>query len=159
MVSEALKFAAELKDDLAELKLETVEGVTSVSCSFGVSEFRPGDTADEVMKRADVALYRAKAAGRNCVVKAEKNNQTKRANEASRYRERARTSTEFRDRRHGHPACEGLLARVCAVVHLLVASGLSEEIATQTMAQRMVSAGIPFPKNAQCERWGDYLAA
>lgn len=38
-----------------------------VSTSIGLSAFRPGEVADQVLKRADVALYRAKQRGRNCV--------------------------------------------------------------------------------------------
>jgi diguanylate cyclase (GGDEF)-like protein len=160
VLSQALEFAAHLQQDLAELKLDTAEGATSVTCSFGVSEFQPGDTADEVMKRADVALYRAKAEGRNRIATTLNNSlMGERPLQARGFRERARLSPEARERRRGQPACDGLLARVCAVIDLLIASGLSEEIATQTMAQRMVSAGIPFPRNAQCEKWGDYLMA
>lgn len=40
-----------------------------VTASFGVSGVRPGDVnAEQIMERADAALYRAKAAGRDCVV-------------------------------------------------------------------------------------------
>ncbi len=38
-----------------------------ITCSFGVAEFSNGDTKLSVMKRADDALYRAKANGRNKV--------------------------------------------------------------------------------------------
>ena len=38
-----------------------------VSTSIGLSAFRPGEVADQVLKRADAALYRAKQRGRNCV--------------------------------------------------------------------------------------------
>ncbi len=40
----------------------------SVTCSFGVSEFVPGDTPEQLTARADDAMYAAKAAGRNQVV-------------------------------------------------------------------------------------------
>lgn len=42
-------------------------GGESVTISFGVTEWRHGDTLREVCKRADDALYDAKKAGRNCV--------------------------------------------------------------------------------------------
>ncbi len=39
-----------------------------LTCSLGISEWSDGETVDGLMKRADIALYDAKAAGRNCVV-------------------------------------------------------------------------------------------
>jgi diguanylate cyclase (GGDEF)-like protein len=41
--------------------------VGSVTCSFGVAQYVPGDTAQTVLARADRALYRAKIGGRNRV--------------------------------------------------------------------------------------------
>jgi len=41
-----------------------------ITCSFGVSDYREGDTPEKITARADDALYAAKAAGRN-VVRAE----------------------------------------------------------------------------------------
>ncbi|HNT53674.1 MAG TPA: diguanylate cyclase [Anaerolineaceae bacterium] len=40
----------------------------AVTISLGVTAYRPGDTPDALVRRADDALYRAKAQGRNCVV-------------------------------------------------------------------------------------------
>jgi diguanylate cyclase (GGDEF)-like protein len=42
-------------------------GVGQVTSSFGVAQFRPPESADAWLKRADDALYQAKAAGRNRV--------------------------------------------------------------------------------------------
>jgi predicted signal transduction protein with EAL and GGDEF domain len=39
-----------------------------VTCSFGVSEWEQGDTIDRLLRRADVALYEAKATGRDQVI-------------------------------------------------------------------------------------------
>lgn len=39
----------------------------SVTCSFGVAQFYPDDTAETIIKRADDAMYVAKQAGRNRV--------------------------------------------------------------------------------------------
>lgn len=35
------------------------------TCSFGVASYRPGDTAETIVNRADMALYEAKQNGRN----------------------------------------------------------------------------------------------
>lgn len=40
----------------------------ATTASFGVAQYRSGDTVTQLLKRADLALYKAKAAGRNCVV-------------------------------------------------------------------------------------------
>ena len=42
-----------------------------ITASFGVAEFVPGESEGSLLRRADKALYRGKAAGRNCVVLAE----------------------------------------------------------------------------------------
>lgn len=158
-LAQAQEFAADLQRNLCEMSLDTVEGPIAVTCSFGVTEFEPGDTADEVMKRADVALYRAKAQGRNRVAAQSSASMSKQPRQTNRFRSAAALSQEVRERRRGQPASDGLLGRVCAVIDLLVASGLSEEIAIQTMAQRVASAGIPFPQSGQLVKWGDYLGA
>jgi diguanylate cyclase (GGDEF)-like protein len=44
-------------------------GSGEVSVSLGVAAFRPGDTQDSIVKRADEALYEAKTNGR-CRVEA-----------------------------------------------------------------------------------------
>lgn len=51
-------------------KIETTDfgeaGV--VTCSFGVTQFKKGESIEEMMKRVDIALYEAKGLGRNRVV-------------------------------------------------------------------------------------------
>ena len=44
------------------------ERTVGLTCSFGVSSWVGGDTVSALLKRADVALYAAKAGGRNRVV-------------------------------------------------------------------------------------------
>lgn len=61
--------AAHLADRLlAALARRPHPVVGAISCSFGVCGLRPGETPDELIRRADQALYRAKAAGRARVV-------------------------------------------------------------------------------------------
>ena len=48
--------------------VETVAGLPSpVTASFGVAELREPQSVDDLLRRADVALYRAKGAGKNCI--------------------------------------------------------------------------------------------
>lgn len=42
-------------------------GVAKVSACFGIAELKPGESIDQCLIRADKAMYRAKAAGRNRV--------------------------------------------------------------------------------------------
>jgi len=44
------------------------DGAPPVTISIGLAEAVAGDSAEMVLKRADSALYRAKAEGRNRVV-------------------------------------------------------------------------------------------
>jgi diguanylate cyclase (GGDEF)-like protein len=37
-----------------------------LTVSAGVAEYRPGEPVEEVLRRADLALYQAKRDGRNC---------------------------------------------------------------------------------------------
>lgn len=66
-ISEAVAVADDLRLRLAELRFETREEIT-LTASFGVSLWESGDTFDRLLKRADVALYKAKVDGRNRVV-------------------------------------------------------------------------------------------
>lgn len=57
-------FCERVRAEIAEMPCP---GVGHVTISAGVAERREGDAAEDVMKRADERLYRAKAEGRNCV--------------------------------------------------------------------------------------------
>lgn len=59
-----LIFSEKLRKLIADYHFNTVG---NINCSFGVAHYSPGDTEDSLIARADIALYDAKAAGRNCV--------------------------------------------------------------------------------------------
>jgi diguanylate cyclase len=70
----ALQEAAEISEKIrvAVMSKELVKRSTGanlgrVTISIGISIFRPGDTADSIISRADQALYAAKRGGRNMV--------------------------------------------------------------------------------------------
>ena len=63
-----LSGAAALAGKIREAVESTVfPGVGQVTISMGVTAYRPGETLEEWVQRADQALYRAKAGGRNQV--------------------------------------------------------------------------------------------
>ena len=59
--------AEELRCRISALEIETPEGSTKLTCSFGVSELRRDADIDDLLRDADIALYRAKLEGRDCV--------------------------------------------------------------------------------------------
>jgi two-component system, cell cycle response regulator len=66
-LSDAVAIAECLRLRIAALLVETGNDAVTPTCSFGVSEWEPGDTIDDLLKRADLALYTAKTCGRNRV--------------------------------------------------------------------------------------------
>jgi two-component system, cell cycle response regulator len=67
----AVEVAERLRVKLSALRFETAKGPMTLTCSFGVSEWETGDTIDQLLKRADLALYEAKHSGRNRVIRAD----------------------------------------------------------------------------------------
>jgi len=63
--------AERLRADLEATPIEVPGGVISVTASLGVAEHVAGQTVDQLLKNADVALYAAKTSGRNRVVAAQ----------------------------------------------------------------------------------------
>lgn len=63
----AVAVAEALRRSFAEVQLNTKGGDGRLTCSFGVSEWQPGDDPDDLIRRADLALYRAKSEGRDRV--------------------------------------------------------------------------------------------
>jgi diguanylate cyclase (GGDEF)-like protein len=72
-LSTAALAAERFRREVEALGIEHRAGGTSgvVTISVGVAQLEPGDHPDRVLKRADDALYRAKADGRNRIVLAE----------------------------------------------------------------------------------------
>jgi diguanylate cyclase (GGDEF)-like protein len=69
-VEDAAEVAERLRMRFAGLQLDADGKPVKFTSSFGVSQWTPGDTIDGILKRADMALYQAKAGGRNRVVTA-----------------------------------------------------------------------------------------
>ncbi|MDX5376981.1 MAG: GGDEF domain-containing protein, partial [Halomonas sp.] len=61
--SGASTFAERLRQQVAETRLHGL----AVTISLGIAEYHRGESPDEMLARADGALYRAKRAGRNRV--------------------------------------------------------------------------------------------
>jgi two-component system, cell cycle response regulator len=69
-LEDAVEYAERLRARLAAQPFPTMRGELSVTCSFGVAEWQADETIDDLLKRADAALYEAKNSGRNRVVAA-----------------------------------------------------------------------------------------
>jgi two-component system, cell cycle response regulator len=67
----AVALAERLRAEIAALRFDAAGEVIKLTCSFGVSERKGGEGIDDLLKRADVALYAAKTGGRNRVVAAD----------------------------------------------------------------------------------------
>ncbi|MEZ5874402.1 MAG: diguanylate cyclase [Hyphomicrobiales bacterium] len=65
--ADALKVAEALRVGIASLHVVTSSGRAHLTCSLGVAELEPGEDVDDLIKKADLALYRAKREGRDCV--------------------------------------------------------------------------------------------
>jgi diguanylate cyclase (GGDEF)-like protein len=65
---QAIEIAENLRMKLAARPFDTGKDRITLTWSVGVGEGRPGDTVDQILARADAALYDAKLGGRNRVV-------------------------------------------------------------------------------------------
>jgi two-component system, cell cycle response regulator len=70
-LAQAVAGAEAIRNELAALRVPVRDTMVQLTGSFGVSEWQNGDTIDTLLKRADIALYKAKRTGRNCVVAAD----------------------------------------------------------------------------------------
>jgi diguanylate cyclase (GGDEF)-like protein len=66
-VAQAFTLLDRLRGKIAAVRIEVRDQVISFTASIGVTSIAPADTYDTALKRADEALYRAKATGRNRV--------------------------------------------------------------------------------------------
>jgi diguanylate cyclase (GGDEF)-like protein len=64
---EAWRAAESLRGEIAAREIDIDATAVTVTCSFGVAVGAPGDDIDDLLRRADAALYAAKRAGRNLV--------------------------------------------------------------------------------------------
>ncbi|MDR0361601.1 MAG: GGDEF domain-containing protein [Planctomycetota bacterium] len=67
MLDQAVAVAERIRIEVENRSVVYGESRLSVTCSLGVAEYRPGDTASSLIDRADTALYHAKNSGRNRV--------------------------------------------------------------------------------------------
>jgi diguanylate cyclase len=65
-LEDALTLANKIRDKVTSSRFHYENKPVLITASAGLATFRPNDTIDDVFKRADAALYRAKASGRNC---------------------------------------------------------------------------------------------
>ena len=65
---EARRVAGRLGDQTRALTVDPRHPDYHLSVSVGIAEFRPGESIEDVIQRADRALYRAKTSGRDLVI-------------------------------------------------------------------------------------------
>jgi diguanylate cyclase (GGDEF)-like protein len=63
----------EFRDDIARTPVIAGAAIVTITISAGVADRREGESFEQLFTRADKALYRAKAAGRNRVIHADQN--------------------------------------------------------------------------------------
>ena len=68
---QAIEIAEDLRLKLASRPIDTGKDRITLTWSIGVGEGGPGDTVDQILARADAALYDAKLGGRNRVAGAD----------------------------------------------------------------------------------------
>jgi len=66
-VEGAISVAEYMREQINVLEIPRGESIIRLTASFGVAEFRVGDTVNDLYRRADAALYHAKNTGRDRV--------------------------------------------------------------------------------------------
>ncbi|MGO9699476.1 MAG: diguanylate cyclase [Xanthobacteraceae bacterium] len=70
-LDDAVGIAESFRESVSRLSIRAGNETIGITCSIGAAEWEPRDTVDSLLRRADVALYEAKRAGRNRVVAAD----------------------------------------------------------------------------------------
>jgi diguanylate cyclase (GGDEF)-like protein len=65
---EARRVATRLSDRTRAMQVDHGEPAWRLTVSVGIAEFRPGESIEDVIQRADRALYQAKSSGRDLIV-------------------------------------------------------------------------------------------
>ena len=68
---DALRLCEDFRLRIATAAFQTQGEAIPVTVSIGLARYRDGETLEGLFERADSALYKAKAAGRNCIVAAD----------------------------------------------------------------------------------------
>lgn len=68
--AEALRTAERLRADIEKLVIKLAEGLPelTLTASLGIATYQPKETVNDLIHRADCAVYAAKTCGRNCIV-------------------------------------------------------------------------------------------
>ncbi|HVB31469.1 MAG TPA: GGDEF domain-containing protein [Gemmatimonadaceae bacterium] len=67
----AVRLADAVRDAIAAVEFDAIDGPVTITTSVGIAEWAPGEALESVIARADAAMYRAKEMGRNCAFAAE----------------------------------------------------------------------------------------
>jgi diguanylate cyclase (GGDEF)-like protein len=67
-INEALEQTSHMQQEIRALWFEHDGEKFSVTCSVGIAEWEAGDAIDRLLRRADLAMYEAKRAGRNRIM-------------------------------------------------------------------------------------------
>ena len=66
--TDASQYASQLRQSIRALQFEHDGEEFSITCSFGIAEWKDRDSIDGLLRRADLAMYEAKRSGRDQIV-------------------------------------------------------------------------------------------